>query len=137
MSSIRLVLCLLCCCQVIKAWSVDPQVLVDGKKGSFFDALEDMDTPACIAKCVAIAKENAAPKNTAYVFIKPHAVTDSVKALVTEQLKARGLTILTEGSLASEVIDEKKLIDQHYYAIASKVSVLCKRCVRAAPPRAY
>lgn len=29
-----------------------------------------------------------------------------------------------QGSLASEVIDEKKLIDQHYYAIASKATIL-------------
>jgi len=29
-----------------------------------------------------------------------------------------------EGSLSSETIDEKKLIDQHYYAIASKATIL-------------
>merc|ERR1712100_955518 len=34
----------------IKAWSVDPQVTVEeGKKGSIFDALEDMDADACLA----------------------------------------------------------------------------------------
>ena len=30
--------------------------------------------------------------------------------------------VLKEGELKAEVIDAKKLIDQHYYAIASKVS---------------
>ena len=41
----------------IKAWSVDPQVKIDpaGKKGSLFDALEDMDLEDCVAKAVAMA----------------------------------------------------------------------------------
>jgi len=60
----------------------------------------------------------------AFVFIKPHAVTEKVKEAVSEGLKAKGLTILSEGSIASELIDEKKLIDQHYYAIASKATIL-------------
>jgi len=63
-------------------------------------------------------------QNTAFVFIKPHAVTDKVKALVKEGLEARGIKITSEGSLSSETIDEKKLIDQHYYAIASKATIL-------------
>merc|ERR1711879_773943 len=41
-----------------------------------------------------------------------------------ERLKAKGLKITSEGTLTSEVIDEKKLIDQHYYAIASKATIL-------------
>merc|ERR1712176_1222417 len=35
-----------------------------------------------------------------------------------------GLKITSEGDLTSEVIDQKKLIDQHYYAIASKATIL-------------
>merc|ERR1711920_1112055 len=36
---------------VIKAWSVDPQVNIDGgKKGSLFDSLEDLDASACIQR---------------------------------------------------------------------------------------
>jgi len=63
-------------------------------------------------------------KNTAFVFVKPHAVTDKVKELVKKGLEEKKFTILTEGSLDSKVIDEKKLIDQHYYAIASKATIL-------------
>jgi nucleoside diphosphate kinase len=63
-------------------------------------------------------------KNQAFVFVKPHAVTDKVNALVRDELKSKGITILEEGELTSEVIDEKKLIDQHYYAIASKATIL-------------
>jgi hypothetical protein len=51
-------------------------------------------------------------------------VTDKVKELVKNGLEAKGITILREGSLTSEIIDEKKLIDQHYYAIASKATIL-------------
>jgi len=58
------------------------------------------------------------------VFVKPHAVTDEVKALTKKTLEAKGLTILSEGSITSEEIDNKKLIDQHYYAIASKATIL-------------
>jgi len=63
-------------------------------------------------------------KNSAFVFIKPHAVTEEVKKLVKEGLEAKGLKILKEGSIKGEKIDEKKLIDQHYYAIASKATIL-------------
>lgn len=35
----------------IKDWSVDPQVKIEGdKKGSLFDAVEDMDSAECLAK---------------------------------------------------------------------------------------
>ena len=48
----------------IKKWSSDPQVKYDeetakalGKpKGSIFDALEDLDYEACVARCVAVSK---------------------------------------------------------------------------------
>jgi len=64
------------------------------------------------------------PKNSAFVFVKPHAVTAQTNTLVRDELKAKGLKITSEGDLTSEVIDQKKLIDQHYYAIASKATIL-------------
>ena len=64
------------------------------------------------------------PPNSAFVFVKPHAVTPATEALVTKTLESKGITITASGSLTSEVIDEKKLIDQHYYAIASKATIL-------------
>ena len=47
----------------LKAWSVDPQVVLPGeggKKGSMFDQVEDMDVEACVAKCVEIFKAQPA-----------------------------------------------------------------------------
>mmetsp|Transcript_39318 Transcript_39318/g.83752 ORF Transcript_39318/g.83752 Transcript_39318/m.83752 type:complete len:375 (-) Transcript_39318:1678-2802(-) len=62
--------------------------------------------------------------NAAFVFIKPHAVTEDVKTLAKSTLEAKGLKILSEGSIKGETIDAKKLIDQHYYSIASKATIL-------------
>lgn len=62
-------------------------------------------------------------KNGAFVFIKPHAVTDKTKALAKSGMEKRGIKVLAEGSLKGEVIDAKKLIDNHYYAIAVKGTI--------------
>jgi hypothetical protein len=63
-------------------------------------------------------------KNSAFVFVKPHANTEATRAMVKEGLQAAGLTILSECELGGQEIDEKKLIDNHYYAIASKATIL-------------
>jgi nucleoside diphosphate kinase len=80
-------------------------------------------TAAEVAVSAAKAPE-AALKNSAFVFVKPHAVTPKANAMVKDGLEKQGLVITSEGDLTSEVIDEKKLIDQHYYAIASKATIL-------------
>merc|ERR1712137_79558 len=108
-------------------WSVDPQVQIEesGKKGSLFDQLEDMNASDCLKKAAALQRmQLPETRNAAFVFVKPHAVTPAVNDMVREGLKAKGLKILKEGDLTSEVIDKKKLIDQHYYAIASKATIL-------------
>jgi hypothetical protein len=62
-------------------------------------------------------------KNQAFVFIKPHAVTDKVKELVTKILKDKEIEIKKEGSIDAKEIDERKCIDKHYYAIAAKATL--------------
>jgi hypothetical protein len=62
--------------------------------------------------------------NCAFVFVKPHANTAATQRLVSEMITARGINILTEGELTGEQIDAGMLIDQHYYAIASKATLL-------------
>jgi len=100
--------------------------LPSGGKGSLFDSLEDTDASECTSRAVATVAANKEEKksNSAFVFVKPHAVTEATKALVKEGLQAAGLVITSEGSLSAEEIDSKKLIDQHYYAIASKATIL-------------
>lgn len=78
------------------------------------------ETQASVAQCAVQAES----KNTAFVFIKPHAVTEATKAMVNKGLQDNGMTILTEGTLTAEQIDEGMLIDNHYYAIASKATIL-------------
>eukprot|EP00300_Choanocystis_sp_HF-7_P037052 c53040_g1_i1.p1 GENE.c53040_g1_i1~~c53040_g1_i1.p1 ORF type:complete len:543 (-),score=130.16 c53040_g1_i1:105-1733(-) len=62
--------------------------------------------------------------NVAFVFVKPHALTDAVKQLVRDKLAEHSIRVLSEGSLTSEEIDKKQLIDKHYYSIASKATIL-------------
>lgn len=62
--------------------------------------------------------------NSAFVFIKPHANTPATQKLVKEKLMDAGIEILSEHDINAEKIDKEKLIDQHYYAIASKATIL-------------
>ena len=62
--------------------------------------------------------------NSAFVFIKPHANTKATQDYVRGVLQAKGLSIASEGTINGTEIDEKKLIDNHYYAIASKATIL-------------
>lgn len=75
-------------------------------------------------KRVAACAEKEGLKNSAFVFIKPHANTKQAQALVSAALKAKGIEIKSEGELTAKDIDEGMLIDQHYYAIASKATLL-------------
>lgn len=70
-------------------------------------------------------KDNeGALRNSAFVFVKPHANFPQVQDVVRKMLLAASVEIQREGDIAGTVIDEKKLIDQHYYAIASKATLL-------------
>ena len=62
--------------------------------------------------------------NSAFVFIKPHAVTEKTINLVRDHFVANGFTVDAEGQIDAKEIESKKLIDQHYYAIASKATLL-------------
>ena len=51
----------------------------------------------------------------------PHANTPKTRELVKKTFGAKNIKILSEGEIKGEKIDKDQLIDQHYYAIASKV----------------
>jgi len=72
----------------------------------------------------AAAPPAASGKQSALVFIKPHANTPAVVELVKTTFAAKGIDISSEGEIDGPSIDKKKLIDQHYYAIASKATIL-------------
>ena len=73
------------------------------------------------ASFVAAAAED---RNQAFLFIKPHANTKAVQKLVQKTLAAKGIAIQKEGEITAAEIDRGMLIDQHYYAIASKATLL-------------
>jgi len=62
--------------------------------------------------------------NQAFVFIKPHACTEITINTVRDMLQNYGIAVTGEGDITSDIIDERKLIDQHYYSIASKATML-------------
>eukprot|EP01063_Lacrimia_lanifica_P032033 TRINITY_DN53_c0_g2_i4.p1 TRINITY_DN53_c0_g2~~TRINITY_DN53_c0_g2_i4.p1 ORF type:complete len:306 (+),score=171.52 TRINITY_DN53_c0_g2_i4:58-975(+) len=62
--------------------------------------------------------------NHAFVFIKPHANTKAVQELVEAEFKNRGINVSAQGEITGEEIDKNLFIDQHYYAIASKATIL-------------
>lgn len=70
------------------------------------------------------ASTDEAVANSAFVFVKPHANTKKTQDMVRTKLTEAGITILSESDISGDTIDEKKLIDQHYYAIASKATIL-------------
>jgi len=110
----------------IMAWTKDPQVMFEGKKASLFDLLEDLDYDDCLKKAQAIAGVKGsypAGKMQAFVFIKPHAVTDPTKELAKSSFTKAGISVYKEGTLTGDVIEKDKLIDNHYYAIANKASL--------------
>jgi len=59
-------------------------------------------------------------KNSAFVFIKPHAVTQAVKDLVRQKLCDCQISVIQSGQIDAEKIDKDSLIDNHYGAIASR-----------------
>ena len=60
----------------------------------------------------------------AFVFIKPHANTPQVQELVKTKFAEVGISVISEGEITGEQIDSTGYIDQHYYAIASKATIM-------------
>ena len=73
-----------------------------------------------------IAEKSSVPTtlNSAFVFVKPQANTALTQNLVRTKLIDANITILSEKDIDGPTIDANKLIDQHYYAIASKATIL-------------
>ncbi|CAK0899561.1 unnamed protein product, partial [Prorocentrum cordatum] len=119
---------------MIKDWMQDPAVFFDGKRQSLFDLLEDLDSDACVQKARNI---RTLQTNSAVVFVKPHALNESVQGLVRRKLEDCGISILHSGRIDAETIDEKGLIDTHYGAIAARAMRLAPAdLVVQAGPRA-
>jgi hypothetical protein len=56
----------------------------------------------------------------AFVFIKPHAVTEATQKAVKAKFASVGISAYADGELDAAAIEAGKKIDNHYYAIAHK-----------------
>ena len=84
-------------------------------------------SPATCGSTSSITTPPSPPQkllNSAFVFVKPHANTEIVRALVMNKLAGAGINVLSQADIGGEEIDRKGLIDQHYYSIASKATIL-------------
>jgi len=89
------------------------------------DALDVTGLPAELGGALkACTTRPTRPKNRAFLFIKPKAATPAIEKLVEATLASRGIKVLKKGTIDGPTIDKKRLIDQHYYAIASKATLL-------------
>jgi nucleoside diphosphate kinase len=79
-----------------------------------------IDIAALNRRVADLEIESASRKGAAFVFIKPHAVTEQVKDLVSKRFGAEGISVISEGTITAEQIDKDMLIDTHYGAIAAK-----------------
>jgi hypothetical protein len=61
--------------------------------------------------------------NSAFIFVKPHALNDKVLQLVESKLLDAGMEF-SKGELAHDVIAEHMLIDSHYGVIAKRAFVM-------------
>ena len=66
------------------------------------------------------SEEAEAGVHAAFIFIKPHAANDNVKARVEGMLGDADITVIEQGRLGATEIDERLLIDTHYGAIANR-----------------
>jgi len=92
----------------------------------FFGSRQEEKASCCVSKTVS-AEKTAEPaatpavvKNTAILFIKPHANNSKVQALVAKQLKDMGFKVLAQKTVSAKEIESNSHAAKHYYAIASK-----------------
>lgn len=90
---------------------------------SFVDSVGQGFTELTTRLGRAISGLSGANNQSAFVFTKPHANNAKVRALVSKTLGEKGVRIVREGDISGAAIDQKKLIDQHYFAIASKATL--------------
>jgi len=85
--------------ETISAWTKDPRVVIEesGKKGSLFDALEDLDYEHCLAAAVKLNKLNL-PAKSSY----------DAKLVENEQKVDKAKSADVEEAAASKEADEKK-----------------------------
>ena len=86
-------------------------------------------------KADAAARAAVNGQHAAFMFIKPHAVCEPVRAFVKSELSKAGISIVAEGEIDAATIDKQAYIDIHYGAIANR-AVRSKPTELNVPPSA-
>ena len=73
---------------------------------------------AILGMLAILATAGLALRNSAVVFVKPHAATDACEAFVRQHLAAAGVSVVDAGVKSAAEIEASKLIDQHYGSLA-------------------
>lgn len=121
-------------------WLKNPQVdLGDGSLSSLFAAFEGLSITPMLKKAQKLGGDpfEDTPDfklNQAFIFVKPSAMTDSVKNLIKAALLERSITIVDEASVDAVEMITKGIVDKHFYATASKATM--SKPVELSPPRA-
>ena len=105
----------------ISHWLRNPHVRIQGsREGLVFDLFEDNNSLEAINALVAAeeARCRFPARNSAFVFVKPHAINRYVFALIDAAFHENKIVVERSGDIASEAIAKKRLIDQHYSTIA-------------------
>jgi len=101
--------------ETVNAWTKDPQVVIEegGKKGSLFDAVEDMDYEDCLAALVKLNKLNALSKTSDDVKQVEDAkeVDDTKEALPPKEAEPAKEADKAENADAENVTDDKKEVE--------------------------
>ncbi|VEU41143.1 unnamed protein product [Pseudo-nitzschia multistriata] len=114
-------------------WSLGKIANIVFVNALFFIAIQSVTSKDT---CGATATPPQKLLNSAFVFVKPHANTEKVRELVAEKLESAGISILFEDDIGGEEIDRNGLIDQHYYSIASKATILPAEKIPV-PPKVF
>lgn len=108
----------------LEEWKFNPKIFLDGKRASLYGTLEHTNADQCIAHAQQITGVTLSPcevsKNQCFLFIQPQVATQQIKDFVTRCLVESNIKIVHQGSLDAAVIEEKKIIDNHYHAISKK-----------------
>lgn len=62
--------------------------------------------------------------NSAYAFVKPHAVNDAVVSRITATLADHRVSVVAQGRISAQTIGEKGIIDKHYGQLAERAMSL-------------
>ena len=65
-------------------------------------------------RAVQACVDGAQPINVAFLFIKPHAVTAEVEALLRARCERDSIEIVDSGALSASEMDQRGVVDRHY-----------------------